>query len=134
VCGLTLQATPVVAQAFQQRGTEHNIAVLTTLPAADVDHHASAVDIGDLQTSQLGAPCPRAIERHQHNAMKSSLGRVDEVGNLFWAQDAGQVSRFLRIRCIGYAPGFLNRPSVEEPQSRQSLVSVRPSTRLTAVR
>ena len=31
------------------------------------------------------------------------------------------MSRFLRIRCIGHAPGFLNRPSVEEPQGRQPL-------------
>ena len=71
-----------------QRGTEHDISVLTPFPAADVDHHPSAVDIGNLQASQLGAPYPRAIERHQYHAMKPSLGRVDEEGNLFWAQDA----------------------------------------------
>src|SRR6202047_658789 len=53
--------------------------------------------------------------------MKSSLGAVDEVGNFFRAQDAGQVSRLLRIRCIGHAPGFLDRLRVEEPQSGQPL-------------
>ena len=53
--------------------------------------------------------------------MKASPGGIDEVGDFFGAQDAGQVSRFLRIRCLGHAPGFPNRPRVEEPQSRQSL-------------
>jgi len=53
--------------------------------------------------------------------MKPSLGAVDEVGNFFRAQDAGQVSRLLRIRCIGHAPGFLDRLRVEEPQSGQPL-------------
>ena len=53
------------------------------------DHHASAVDIGNLQASQLCAPYPRAIERHQYHAMKPTLGGVNEVGNFFWAQYAG---------------------------------------------
>jgi hypothetical protein len=83
--GFALQPAPVVAQGFQQRGTEHGISVLTTFPAADVDDHAAAVDIGNLQAGQLGTPYPRAIERHQYNAMKPSLGGVNEVGNFFWA-------------------------------------------------
>jgi cyclase len=37
--------------------------------------------------------------------MKPSLGGVDELGHLFRAQDAGQVSRLLRIRGRGHAPG-----------------------------
>jgi hypothetical protein len=101
---------------LQEGGTEHDISVLTTFPASDVDDHTAAVDIGDLQVSQFGAPCPGAIERHQYNAMKPSLGRVDEVGNFFWAQDAGQVSRPFRIRCLGHAPCFLDGLSEEEAQ------------------
>src|SRR5271165_3867279 len=116
-----LQPAPIVAQSFQQDGTEHDISVLTAFPAADVDNHASAVDIGDLQASQLGAPNPGAIEGHQHNAMQSSLGRVDEEGNFFWAQYAGQVSRLLRIRCIGHAPWLLHRLDEEEAQRGQAL-------------
>src|SRR5271166_1687849 len=67
------------------------------------------------------APYPGAIEGHQHNAMKSSLGRVDEEGNFFWAQDAGQVSCLLRIRCIGHAPCLLNGLDEEEAQPGQPL-------------
>jgi hypothetical protein len=118
--GFALQATPVVAQGFE-RGTEHDIAVLTTFATADVDHHTSAVDIGNLQARQLGTPYPCAIERHQYHAMKPSLGRVDEVGHFFRAQDAGQGSRLLRMRCIGHAPSFLDRLRVKEPQSREPL-------------
>jgi hypothetical protein len=86
-----------------------------------VDDHAKAVDIGNLQAHQLGTPYPCAIERHQYHAMKPSLGAVDEVGKSFWAQYAGKGSRPLRIRCIGHAPGFLDRLRVGEPQSREPL-------------
>src|SRR5271165_2244370 len=121
VCGFAFQPAPVLAQSFQQDGTEHDISVLTAFPAADVDDHASAVDIGDLQASQLGAPYPGAIEGHQYDAMKSSLGRVDEEGNFFWAQYTGQMSRLLRIRRIGHAPWLLHRLDEEEPQRGQPL-------------
>jgi hypothetical protein len=53
--------------------------------------------------------------------MKPSLGRVDEVRHFFRAQVAGQGAGLLRIRGRGYAPGFLDRLRVEEPQSRRSL-------------
>src|SRR5271157_6457049 len=101
---------------FQQDGTEHDISVLTAFPAPDVDDHASAVDVGELQASQLGSPRPGAVERHQYHAMKSGLGRVDEEGNFFWAQYAGQVSRLLGIRWLGHAPCLLNGLDEEEPQ------------------
>src|SRR5271157_4728824 len=116
-----LQPVPVVAQSFQQDGTEHDISVLTAFPAANVDDHASAVDIGNLQAGQLGAPCPGAIERHQYDAMKPSPRRVDEEGHFCGAQYAGQVSRPLRIRCISHAPCLLNRLDEEEAQPGQSL-------------
>jgi hypothetical protein len=86
-----------------------------------VEDHASAVDIGDLQASQFGAPCPGAIERHQYNAMKLRLRRADEAGNFFRAQYAGQMSRLLGIRCISYAPSFLKRLNEEEPECGQPL-------------
>src|SRR5271166_5380150 len=53
--------------------------------------------------------------------MKLSLGRVDEEDNFFWAQYAGQVSRLLRIRCIGHAPWLHHRLDEEEPQPGQPL-------------
>src|SRR5260370_41808659 len=59
--GRALQPTPVVAQGVPQRGAEHNISVLATFPAPDMDDHASAFVIGDLHPSQLVARCPCAI-------------------------------------------------------------------------
>jgi hypothetical protein len=54
----------------------------------------------------------------------SKIGRAAEyfrkAFQLLGAQDAGQGARFFRIRCLGQAPGFPNRPRVEEPQSRES--------------
>jgi len=54
--------------------------------------------------------------------MKPSLGRIDEVGNFFWAQDAGQATtRLLRIRCFGHAPCSLHGLSEKETQRGQPL-------------
>ena len=85
-----------------------------------MDDHTPAVDIGTLQGSQLGAPCPCGIERHQYDAMKPSPRGVDEEGNFFWAQYARKVLRLLGIGCIGHAPSLLNRLDEEEAQ-RQPL-------------
>src|SRR5258708_976037 len=62
--GLAFQPTPIFTQGSERGGTEHDFSVLPPFPAADVDDHAAAVDIGDLQAGQLGTPYPRAIERH----------------------------------------------------------------------
>jgi len=43
------QPTPVLAQFFEQSGAEHDVAVLAAFSSADVNYHALAVDIADLQ-------------------------------------------------------------------------------------
>src|SRR6266849_4021955 len=47
--GLSRQAAPVLAQCLEQFWTEHHIAISASLSALDVDYHALAVDIVDLQ-------------------------------------------------------------------------------------
>jgi len=113
----TVTQLPVIREFFMADGT---FPVLLN----NLSVHSFRISAGDrssLQARQLGTPYPRAIERHQYHAMKPSLGAVDEVGNFFRAQDAGQGSRLFRVRCIGHAPGFLDRLSVEEPKSGQPL-------------
>jgi len=58
---LLLQTSPVGAQLIEQYRTQHNIAVLAALAAADVDHDAFAVDITNLQPGCLGPACAGCI-------------------------------------------------------------------------
>ena len=85
----------------------------------DVDNHTAAVDIGDLQSSQLRAPRSSGIECHQQNAMKGSQRGVNKLGDFFRAQDDRQTLYFLGIRSLGNAPWFPQRLDVEESQSGQ---------------
>ena len=45
-----------LAQFFEQLGAEHDIAVFAALSSADMNHHALAVDIADLQVCDLSTP------------------------------------------------------------------------------
>lgn len=63
IVGFSPQPTPVLAQFFEQLGAEHDIAVLAALSSLDVNHHALAVDIADLQVGYLGTPQASSVER-----------------------------------------------------------------------
>src|SRR5215471_2629643 len=47
--GFSWQPAPVLAQFFEQLRTEHDLAVFPTFSSANVNHHALAIDIADLQ-------------------------------------------------------------------------------------
>src|SRR5580698_2135638 len=53
--GLAPQAAPVFPQRFEQFRAEHDVSILTALTALNVDHHALAIDVGNLKMCQLGA-------------------------------------------------------------------------------
>src|SRR5271165_7550405 len=70
---LASQPAPIAAQCLKELGAEHDIAVLATLASPDVNDHALAVDIADLQMRCFCATCARGIQRHQQDAMKRKL-------------------------------------------------------------
>ena len=49
---------------------------------ADMDHHAFAVDILDLEAAHLRPAHARRVERHQHGAMEQIAGGIDEPDRL----------------------------------------------------
>jgi len=59
------QPKPVLAQFFEQSGTEHDVPVFAALSSADMNHHALAVDIADLQVCYLSTPQTGSVERHE---------------------------------------------------------------------
>ncbi len=114
VGGLALQPAPVDAKGIEQFGAEHDIAVFAPLASPDMNDHPLAVDIADLQVRHFSATCARGIQRHQQDAMKGKLGRVDQARYFFLAQHLRQVQNLLRIRCLGNAPAALQHLYIEE--------------------
>ena len=78
-----------------------------------MNDHAPAVDIDDLQVRHFGTTCARGIERHQQDAMKGKLCRVDQTRDFFLAEYLGQVQNLLRIRRFGNAPASLQHLDIE---------------------
>jgi hypothetical protein len=47
--GFFAQPSPVCAEFIEQNGAEHYVAVFATLAALDVNHHALAINVVDLE-------------------------------------------------------------------------------------
>ena len=52
---LRLHPAPVDTERLEKLLAQRNIAIMTTFPLPDVNHHPLAVDIGDLQATQFRA-------------------------------------------------------------------------------
>src|SRR6202050_1782976 len=111
---LVPEPAPIDAQRVEQLRAEHDIAVLTTFAAADMDDHPLAVDIADLQVRHFCAPCARGIQRHEQDAMKGKLGRVNQTRDFLLAKDLGQVQNLLRIGSLCNAPASPQHLNIEE--------------------
>ena len=107
------------AKFFEQDGAQHHVAILATLAALDVENHALAVHITDLETSQLRVPNAGGVESHEHGAIKGSGSGVDELRYLFLTENGGQAVAFLGIGSVGNAPRLLQRLDLEKLQSAQ---------------
>ncbi len=118
---LGLQSAPVVAQSFQQDGTEHDVPILTALATLDVDDHPLAIDIANLQAGHFVAARSGSIESHQQDSIEGVAGRVNQPGDFFLAQYRGQVLHFLGIGRLRHAPGSFQSFNEEETQSGQPL-------------
>jgi hypothetical protein len=86
----------VLPQGCQQRGAEGHFARVATLPALNANHHALAVDVGDLQLQQLAAAQARAVERHEQRAVIEVLRAGNESPHFIRTQDRGQPAVALR--------------------------------------
>ncbi len=117
--GSFAQTPPVRAEFVEQHGTEHHVAVLPAFATLNVHHHASAVDIADLEASELGAAHADAVEGHQNGAIEGSRSGVDELRYLFLTENGGQTVTFLGIGSVGNAPRLLQRLDIEKPQGAQ---------------
>ena len=70
--GSFAQPSPVRTEFFEQDRAEHHVAVLATLAALDVENHALAVHVADLQASQLGVPNASRVESLRGSVRRAS--------------------------------------------------------------
>ena len=71
---LGVHPAPVLTQGLEQLRTERHIAVTVPLAVPDMDQHAHAVDVLDLEMAQFGSAHAGRVQRHQHGAMKQIAG------------------------------------------------------------
>ena len=82
---------------------------------SDADSLSATVDITDFQVRDFFTACTRGIERHQQDAMKGKLRRVNQTGDFFLAEHLWQTQDLLRIWGLGNTPGSLQHLNIEEP-------------------
>jgi hypothetical protein len=104
---LLLEPAPVDTQRIEQSWAQHDVAILASLAAADMDDHALAVDVADLQVSDFSAPSAGGIQRHQQDAVEGPLRCIDETCDLLLAEHLRQVQDLLRVWRLGNAPPSL---------------------------
>ena len=107
------------AELFEQNGAEHHVAVLAALAALDVNHHAPAIDVGDLEARQFRIPHAGGVKGHEDGAVERRARRIDELCYLFLAENRGQAMRLLSVGSVSDAPRSLQRLNVEEAQGTQ---------------
>src|ERR1035438_3133618 len=114
------EAAPVDTQRFEQLRAEHDISVLSSLALPSMNHHPLAVDVADPQVGRFCAACTGGIKRHQKDAMKGGVRRVDQARDLLLTEYLRKVTHLLRIGRLGDAPAALQHVNVEETQRRQT--------------
>src|SRR5579864_4593220 len=102
------------SQFIEQHRAEHHIPILATLAALDVNHHALAIDVTDLQAGQLRIADSGGVEGHEQRAMEGTAGCVDKLRHLFLAENRGQPVSLLGIGSVSNAPRLLERLDVEK--------------------
>jgi hypothetical protein len=118
---LVPKPTPVGTQCLEQRRTEHHVPVLASLAAADMNHHPLAVDVAHLQRRDLCQACSRGIQRHEQDALKRGLCRIDQACNFSLGKDLGEVQHLLRVRRLCGNPATLEHLDVKKSQRCQPL-------------
>ena len=86
---LMVMGFPELSQELQRSPGERHVSVFVAL-AADVEKHAVAVDIGDLQGPSFCQSQAAGIDRGQADAMAEHVDACEGAPDLLDAQDSGQ--------------------------------------------
>ena len=105
---------PVVAEFLQQSRREGHESLLAPFAVADVELHARAVDVVDLQVRGFAQEPARRIQRQQHRAMFENRYTCDQLADFFGAQHRRQPLRAFAEGNVLHDPGPWQRDVIEE--------------------
>ena len=111
-----LEPSPVDTQVLEQGRAQGQVAVLVSLAIDDMDDHALAVDVGDLEPGEFGAAHAGSVKHHQQGALKQTAAGVDQTCDFFLAEDVGQLLPRLGIGQELTELMAMKRAHEEEPQ------------------
>ena len=89
---------PPGAQQLEQLRRQHDVAVLAALALLDADHHALAVDVGDLERDHLGDAQARAVGDAQRRLVLEPGAASSSRAHLLGAQHHRQLARLVDER------------------------------------
>ena len=124
------KGAPVGPQDAEQLRRKHDGSVLGTLAAADLDHHAVAVDIRDPQADRFRGAQACGIGGGQCRAGLLGHHRLQETHDLVGAQDRRQPAWPAGIGNLLGDLSSLQGHAVEEAQGAHRLVQRRPGDAL----
>ena len=93
-----LEPSPVDTQVLEQGRAQGQIAVLVSFSIDNVNDHALAVDVGDLEPRDLCAAHAGSIKNHQQGALKQIHAGVDQTRDFFLAEDVAMRSANLLLQ------------------------------------
>src|SRR5215469_451527 len=83
--GLRFHPAPIDSKGFEQYRTQWYFTIMATLSLVNADHHALAVNVGDLESAQFGSAHGGGVESHEQGAVKQITGGIDEPSHFLWA-------------------------------------------------
>ena len=80
---------PVITKFIEQPRAEHDFAILSAFTLPNMNQHAGAIDVADLQMNQFLAPHSGRIQREKPDPMQGTCSAFDKPLRLFPRQDLG---------------------------------------------
>ena len=106
----------VLSEGGEESRTERHLAIDAPFAAFDAKHHARAVDVGDLQVTELAPAQARPVERQQHRAVKEISCVRDQTPHLLGTEDRGEPPVTFRGGQFLLQPAALQDAHIEEAE------------------
>src|SRR5215471_10688340 len=95
---------PILPEQCQQPRREHDTAITPTFPLPDAEHHASTIDIGDLEVTEFRDAQAGSIEGHQNGTRFEAAGSLEQGRHFgLTIPNAKPPAMLEESRCFTYA-------------------------------